>query len=78
MIPSKNPIWADKGRFCLYPAVVKGEQENKKYLILFAWIYRLLYILITRGKQGFSYLFDILFGKNKIEEQNETMNKLGL
>ena len=33
MIPSKNPIWADKGRFCLYPAVVKGEQENKKYLI---------------------------------------------
>ena len=33
MIPSKNPIWADKGRFCLYPAVVEGEQENKKYLI---------------------------------------------
>lgn len=65
-----------------YEELIKQKQyskiKNKKYLILFAWIYRLLYILIRRGKQGFSYLFDILFGKNKIKEQNETMNKLGL
>lgn len=52
--------------------------KNRKYLILFAWIHRLFYILFTRRKQSFGYLFGILFGKNKIKEQSETINKLGL
>lgn len=65
-----------------YEELIKQKQfsylENRKYLILFTWIYRLFYILFTRGKKSMGYLSSILFGKNKVEEQSETMNKLGL
>ncbi|MGM9535033.1 MAG: nucleotidyltransferase family protein, partial [Intestinibacter sp.] len=64
-----------------YEELIKQKQfsylVNRRYLILFTWIYRLFYILITRGKKSMGYLSSILFGKSKVEEQSETMNKLG-
>ncbi|MDY4573482.1 MAG: nucleotidyltransferase family protein [Intestinibacter sp.] len=68
--------------FPSYEELIKQKQfsylVNRRYLILFTWIYRLFYILITRGKKSMGYLSSILFGKSKVEEQSETMNKLGL
>lgn len=68
--------------FPSYEELIKQKQYsylvNRKYLLFFTWIYRIFYISITRGKKSMGYLRSILFGKNKVQEQSETMNKLGL
>lgn len=68
--------------FPSYKELIKHKEYsyliNRKYLLCFTWIYRLFYILITRGKKSIGYFISILFGKHKVEEQKDTMDKLGL
>lgn len=65
-----------------YEELIKQKQyskiKGKKYLIVFAWIYRIFYLSINRGRKSMGYLFSVLSSQEKIKEQNETMNKLGL
>lgn len=68
--------------FPSYEELIKSKQysflRDKKYLIGFAWIYRGFYQLKSRGFGSLGYLGSVLNSENKIKEQNETMNKLGL
>ena len=68
--------------FPSYEELIKSKQysflRDKKYLIGFAWIYRGFYQLKSRGIGSIGYLGSVLNSENKIKEQNETMNKLGL
>lgn len=52
--------------------------RGKKYLIVFAWIYRGFYQIKSRGINSIKYIFSILKSTKKIKEQNDTMEKLGL
>ena len=68
--------------FPSYEELIKSKQylflRDKKYLIGFVWIYRGFYQLKSRGFGSLGYLGSVLNSENKIKEQNETMNKLGL
>lgn len=52
--------------------------KGKKYLIGFAWIYRAFYQLKSRGIGSIGYVGSVINSENKVEEQNEVINKLGL
>lgn len=52
--------------------------RGRKYLIGFAWIYRAFYQIKKRGINSIGYILSILKSTKKIDEQKETMNKLGL
>lgn len=68
--------------FPSYEELIKLNQysflNGKKYLIGFAWIYRGFYQLKSRGTSSIGYLGSVLNSENKVKEQSETMNKLGL
>lgn len=52
--------------------------KGKKHLICFAWIYRAFYQLKSRGIGSIGYIGSVINSKNKVEEQSEIINKLGL
>ena len=52
--------------------------RGRKYLIGFAWIYRGFYQIKKRGINSIGYISSILKSTKKIDEQKDTMNKLGL
>ncbi|MCI6738137.1 MAG: nucleotidyltransferase family protein, partial [Intestinibacter sp.] len=52
--------------------------KDRKYLIVFAWIYRWFDQIKSRGMSSIGYILSILKSNKKIDEQKDTMNKLGL
>lgn len=52
--------------------------RGRKCLIGFVWIYRGIYQIKSRGINSIKYILSILKSGKKIEEQKDTMDKLGL